>query len=324
MSLRTTNLNLLPILRALLREGSITRAAHTLGLSQPATSNALARLRDVLGDALLVPVGRAMRLTPRAEQLRPEVESVCAAIEAVLLDRRFVPGDAIRRFVIATPDYLAAVLGPSLLRRFRDVAPGISVRFADIDPDFRRALDTGEIDIAIIANVDEVVRHFHVRAGYLDRFVGVVAADHPMAAAPPKTVAALQAYPRIGLDPGLQDAPPVHAHRSLAAYDGGPPALSASHLRILPTLIAQTTGVAIMPEAFARQAAQLLPVVQFDLPVPVPPLDMCMMWSPVLDGESAHRWFRDELDAVMRHHFAWSSTPENLPEAGDQRDGRNR
>lgn len=318
MSLRTTNLNLLPILRALLREGSVTRAADTLGLSQPATSNALARLREVLGDPLLVPVGRAMRLTPRAEQLRPAIDTVCDAIEALLLDTVFIPAQASQRFIVATPDYLASVLGPPLLQRFQDVAPGISVMFTDVGPDFRRELMTGEIDVAIIANIDELARPFRVRAGYLDRLVGVVAADHPLASNPPDTAEALCVYPRIGLDLGLHGTPAVHELAGLAAYNSGPPALSASHIRVLPTLIAQTAGVAIMPEAFARQAAQLLPVAYFDLPDPAPPLDMCIMWSPVFDGERAHRWFHEELDAVMRRHFTWSTVPEHVPDADNR------
>lgn len=236
MTLRTTNLNLLPVLRAVLKEASITRAAATLGLSQPAASNALRRLRDLLGDPLLVQTGRTMRLTPRAETLRPAVETVCCAIGALLLDAAFVPAQARRDFVVATPDYMALLLAPPLMRRLAETAPGISVRFTDIGSDFRQHLASGHADIAIIASVEDAVRGFHTQSGYVDRLVGVVAADHPLACDPPRTSEEMLAYPRLGIDAIPQGLRAPSHLAGLVASGNGPLRISVSHLLTLPFL----------------------------------------------------------------------------------------
>ncbi len=110
MSARSTNLNLIPILRALLNEQSVVGAAKEVSLSQPAVSGALARLREVLDDPLLVRVGRSMRLTPRAQSMRPQMEQICAEIERLFQERSFDPATADNYFVIAAPDYLAFLL----------------------------------------------------------------------------------------------------------------------------------------------------------------------------------------------------------------------
>ena len=137
MSLRTTNLNLLPILRSLLKEASVSRAAVDLCLSQPATSNALNRLRSLLGDPLLVQVGRSMRLTPRARLLLPLLDEACVRIDALLHEARFNPAETRRTFVIEAADYLELLLGGPLLKIFEEVAPLASLHFTHASGAFR-------------------------------------------------------------------------------------------------------------------------------------------------------------------------------------------
>ena len=109
MAIRSKNLNLIPILQALLNEASVARAANQIGLSQPAMSGALARLRELLNDPLLVRAGRSMQLTPRALRMRKLLEEVCAQIELLFQPESFDPSTAKINFRVAAPDYISPI-----------------------------------------------------------------------------------------------------------------------------------------------------------------------------------------------------------------------
>ncbi len=123
MTLRTKNLNLLPILLALIEEESVLRAAERVHLSQPATSGALARLRTEFNDELLVRVGRTMQRTARAEELLPIVRQHCMELERLFDAASFAPEASRDRFIIAAPDHLAYLLTKELLGRLSAEAP---------------------------------------------------------------------------------------------------------------------------------------------------------------------------------------------------------
>src|SRR6185503_12534019 len=149
--LSSIDLNLLLALEALLHAGNVTAAGRRIGLSQPAMSHALARLRDLLGDPLLVREGRSMRRTALAERLLPRLRELLAEIEATLLGhRRFTPAESARSFRIATNDYCGALLLPTVLAEVRRSAPGVRLEFhayRGYAPVHKLAL--GELDLAI-------------------------------------------------------------------------------------------------------------------------------------------------------------------------------
>ena len=126
--LRRIDLNLLVILDALLSEQHVTRAAERLHLSQPAVSHALARLRDLLGDPLLVRQGGALVPTARALELAAPLAEALAQVQALLAPNRFDPASAKRRFRVAMSDYSAAIFLPGLVRTLRREAPGIDLQ----------------------------------------------------------------------------------------------------------------------------------------------------------------------------------------------------
>ncbi|MEM6931631.1 MAG: LysR family transcriptional regulator, partial [Myxococcota bacterium] len=134
------DLNLLVTLRALLREVSVTRAAHTLGQRQPTVSRALATLRSAFADELLVRTGRSMSLTPLATSLRVPVERALAAIDRLSAVGGFAPASAVRTFRLALPDLIGPLLVPDLMKAVVAQAPGVDLEMAGSERDAQRAL----------------------------------------------------------------------------------------------------------------------------------------------------------------------------------------
>ncbi len=127
MNFRSLDLNLLVVFDALMRKRNVTHAANVIGLSQPAFSNALTRLRERLGDELFIRTPDGMRPTPWALELSGPISTALSAIENALDGASFDPTTAKRRFTIATPDYATIVLFPPLLERIKKEEPGLVV-----------------------------------------------------------------------------------------------------------------------------------------------------------------------------------------------------
>ncbi len=300
MTLRSTNLNLLPVLRALLKRTSVSRASDEIGLSQPAVSSALNRLRAIFGDQLLIQVGHSMRLTPRAQRLLPMLEEVCAGIEGLLAENKFVLREAERCFVVAAADYMELLVGPSLIKMLDAVAPGISVRFTNVPVDLNEQLSAGTIDVAIILHAEALARGMSfTKAGYEDRMVGVVAHDHPFASNPPRSMVELASHPHVGVDFGFPQQFQSSSVAPVTSCRHSVTRLSTSHLLVLPLLATRTKCVAVIPKTLADYAATLTPISIFELPGPEILLDRIIMWSPLFEAEAAHSWFRGALSQVL-------------------------
>src|SRR6478609_566373 len=127
MNLASVDMNLLVLLEALLDEAHVRRAGERVGLSQPAASHALARLRDLFADPLLVRIGTTMARTPKAEALRKPLADFVGSARAVLSMEQFVPQTSRRRFRIMLPDLVCNLLMPSVIERLSKTAPGIRV-----------------------------------------------------------------------------------------------------------------------------------------------------------------------------------------------------
>ncbi|MDR0216476.1 MAG: LysR family transcriptional regulator [Comamonas sp.] len=150
LNFRSLDLNLLRVFDEVMSERSLTRAAHKLNITQPAVSNAMRRLREVLGDELLVRQGQGVEPTPRAQALWPVVREAMQQLEGVLAPDDFNPATADTTFVIAMADATAATLIPPLYPILEKEAPGISVRVLPLTTrDPRPLLDDGEADMAV-------------------------------------------------------------------------------------------------------------------------------------------------------------------------------
>jgi DNA-binding transcriptional LysR family regulator len=147
-NLAGVDLNLLPALEALLRRRNVTRAAEDVGLSQPAMSRALQRLRDCLGDPLLVRGGGELRPTPRALSMLPQLSAALDSLGAVYRAPAFEPRDMRRTFAIAALDAQTVLIGPPLLKRVRAQAAGVDIWFVPHGENLREQMDQGSVDLA--------------------------------------------------------------------------------------------------------------------------------------------------------------------------------
>ncbi len=284
------------MLRALLRLQNVSRAAEDLHLSQPTVSVALAQLRDILGDPLLIRVGRRLELTPRARTLIGPVEEACAALETVLLAPEFNPARAVRRFLVASADDTPVLFGPRLNAVLRASAPGISVHFITYAPEVAQQHRLGEVDLVILPRqVVELFGHpeLRIRSLYKDRFVHAAGAAQAAAAGPDFNPLALPRAiysPRVTVPEGFGDAYGMNtAGGTVARFE---------QLTALPVMAAIGGMVATMPGRLAHHLAPLFGLRIF--PAGLPDIDICMTWSPLLEADPAHRWFRETLAQIAR------------------------
>jgi DNA-binding transcriptional LysR family regulator len=178
MNLAALDLNLLVALDALLMEANVSRAAMRIGLSQPAASHALQRLRDALGDPLLVRVGARMELTPRAQALRGQLTQALDQVRGLFQSEGFDPASSERRFRLMMPDLAVELLAPPLMARISSQAPGVRI---DIVPWRGPAIFATEFarTIDLIVSIGDAFKGFHRQLLYSDRDALAVRQGHP-------------------------------------------------------------------------------------------------------------------------------------------------
>lgn len=298
MTLRGIDLNLLPILQALLNKGSVTLAARSLGLSQPATSHALGRLRHLFGDRLLVKVGREMRLTAKAKNLRVMTDAACSAIEVLVAPETFDPAIATGKFSVATTDHMALILGQDLLPVLRAESPGMSVAFTDAGFSVHDQLLSGNVDLAVIARVPGLFDSLSVEGSFIDPLVCVCGLEHPLSGHNSITLEQLSAYPLLQINsvPNFRIPPTPHDYSE-------PLLVSASHLMVLPLLTARTGAMTVIPRSMAQLVVEHAELKIIPLAGSTPYLEHCTVWNPVHDSDVAHQWLRAKLNNIMRVHF---------------------
>ncbi|KCZ90856.1 LysR family transcriptional regulator [Hyphomonas johnsonii] len=182
MNLRTIDLNLLPVLEAVYTERSLTRASETLHITQPAVSNALARLRNHFEDPLFVREGRGVKPTAMADALMPAVRDALDRLRAGLEQRStFEPAQSTRVFNISARDAGVFIIAPRLARRLEAEAPGIRIAWSQVQRGaISSELASGRLDLAL--DVPDLRGHDLERAALLDTpYACVVARDHPVA-----------------------------------------------------------------------------------------------------------------------------------------------
>ena len=301
MNISRVDLNLLVYLDVLLRESNVTRAAEQLGITQPAMSNGLKRLRELFNDPLLIRSSEGMKPTERALDLQPRVRQILAETQHLLEPRQeFKPLTSRRVFRLMVSDYAESTLMPALIKHIRSEAPNIILDFLTPSDVSYQDMEQGRIDMAI-NRFDEIPQSFHQTTIWTDSFSCLINKDNPIVHNfNLKTYLAAQHIwvSKTGMGVGFG----VNPEKS-----GGLGWIDTALQRIgqkrkitiftrhyqMPGLLAQNNDlVATLPTRVARMQAANPRLVMTDPPFYIPPFELKMAWSPLLHPNAGHQWLR--------------------------------
>jgi DNA-binding transcriptional LysR family regulator len=300
MNWRTIDLNLLVVFDALAQDRSVTRAGQRLGISQPALSHALARLRHMLKDDLFLRTPAGMEPTPRAQELVEPIRQALSGLRDALAGaHNFDPAGARQSFTIAVNNHAALVMAPPLAVAATTDAPGVRLDFRPSGTlDTPDLLDRAEIDIAL-GTVAAPGERFADRRLFHDGFVAVLRkAHHAAAVEGPISLETLAELPHLTLSSTGENTDFVDARLEEAGF-AREVALRAP-LLAAGAVLAQSDMVAVMSERAARQFATYLPLSILALPFPTPTLTTAMLWHRRSDAVPAHGWLRSMIVKVAR------------------------
>jgi DNA-binding transcriptional LysR family regulator len=292
MNLRSVDLNLLPVFDAIYTEGNLSRAARKLAMSQPALSNALARLRLTLQDPLFLRTSKGMRPTSRARLLAEPIRHALDLVQnALRANADFDYFSSKRTFVVAVEDYGEAVILPRFIEWVREVAPGIRIKVRpERSLDLKEALRQGEVDLAIdyfpIRESDfenrrlltdvlvSMVRHDHSTVGdhlNLEQFVAL-----------PHVVLEQRSRPVIDVALGKKGL-----KRNVAVV--------VPHFLSMPLIVKGSSLICSLPKRMAMIYAEYFRLKVLTTPVEFPPIPIFLVTHRSLENDAAHRWLRESL-----------------------------
>lgn len=296
MNFAAFDLNLLRVFDALMRERSVTRAGARIGLSQPAVSSALNRLRAILDDQLFVRSGAQMIPTPRAEDIAPAVAEALARVEGALFgDIRFDPATAERTFTLQGADFFSVLLMPALARRVAKEAPGIRLRMLDTSRgEIERLLRDDVIDASLepAIGMPDWLTSAHL---LYSPFLVIAAERHPdLVDVTPGTPIPLDRYCALphairSVDGGMSgraDDALARVGRSRRVV------LALPNFQGVATAVAQGELIAAIPEQFARAYADRLGLSLYPMPMETAAPEIRMFWRKRHTNNPAHAWLR--------------------------------
>ncbi|MDO6582977.1 transcriptional regulator LeuO [Photobacterium sp. 2_MG-2023] len=295
LSLRNVDLNLLTVFDAVMQEQNITRAAHNLGMSQPAVSNAVARLKTTFDDELFIRHGRGIQPTTRAKQLFGPVRQALQLIKNELPSSTFLPETSNRLFRLAVCNPLDIRFAPHILRQLGDLAPKAQVALeAGIESDMVQKLRYQELDFVIdYLRFDD--QGFTSTELFKDELVVVAAGNHPRIQG---TLSAGEfvAEKHAVLQPvqgarGFAEAVYHQAPSCHAAYQGG----SLSNMMYV---VGQSDLIAVMPKWLAQSMADTLSLQLMTLPFEGKTISGYLSWHDSSQKDKGHQWLRDQLLAI--------------------------
>lgn len=307
MNFRSVDLNLLRVFAALDETRNVTRAAERLGLSQPAVSAALSRLRYQMGDPLFVRVGNGMAPTPRAEAAAPAISDALSRLEdALTATGPFRPETSQATFSLRGADFFSTRLMPPLAAALAREAPGVSMRFLDSGRgDLVELLESSEIDLAL-EQPTEVPGWVSRALLFPSPFKIIAARDNPAIRS-----AGLQEGDVLPLDL-FCDLP--HALRSVDGSATGMTdtalaqagrkrrvALVVPHFDAVLHAVARSTMISSIPIQFTLEPSWPETLIVFEPPIEIPTPKMQLYWHSRFDKTPSHIWFRSRLlDEVAR------------------------
>ncbi len=301
------DLNLLVYLDALLRERNVTRAAYSLGISQPALSNGLRRLRDYFGDPLLVRTSEGMAPTEQALELQPMIRQVLVQIDQAVQPRKpFDPESSHRVFRIMASDYAESTLIPNLLRQVRMAAPHITLDILTPSDVSFQDVEQGRVDMAI-NRFDDMPQSFHQRTLWQDDFSCLVSRSNPILEeftldnylqARHIWVSKTGMGIGVGVDP--QDVQRLGWVDETLGKLGHKRAITVftRHYHVAMQLAQNNDLIATLPTRAAKLQQQNPQLIMLAPPFDIDPIELKMAWSPLLHHTPAHQWLRRTINSV--------------------------
>lgn len=291
------DLNLLVVFDALIAEAHATRAAERIGLTQPAVSHSLNRLRALFADQLFIRSPRGMVPTPLAQEIAPSVRSILEQVETVLLGgRAFDSAESTRQFVLGLSDYAAFVLLPRLTARLDREAPGVSLVVRNTSSGIGLPmLEDGAVEL-IAGNFPEPPTHMREELLYEEDFICAGRSDHSRLEGTidlPRYLSLrhLQVSTK-GNPSGYVDA--VLAEKGLKRNV----AVTVSHFLMAPILADASDLVVTEPRRLFAPLAGRLPLKLFPPPIDIPPFRVVQTWHARHDADPGHQWLRRVLREV--------------------------
>ena len=318
MQINRIDLNLLVYLDALLRERNVTQAANKLNLSQPAMSNGLRRLRELFDDPLLVRTSEGMTPTERALELEPVVREVLTNIDRAVQPRSaFEPENAHRVFRIMASDYAESTLFPAVLGKLRTLAPGLTLDIMTPSDVSFLDVERGKVDM-VINRFDSMPQSFHQIHLWDDSFTCVLSPENPVLEdftldnylkANHVWVSKTGMGVGVGVDPddvqrlGWVDLAlnKLGKKRQIRVF--------TRHYQAAMTLAEQNDLIVTLPTRAAELKRDNPRVVLRDPPLEIPPLELKMAWSPLLQHNPANKWLRKLIADTARELDDKAPTP---------------
>lgn len=318
MKANRIDLNLLVYLDALLRERNVTQAAHQLNLSQPALSNGLRRLRELFNDPLLVRTSEGMTPTARALELEPLVRDVLVRIDQAVQPRgAFDPASAHRVFRIMASDYAESTLLPGVLGKLRTQAPGLTLDIMTPSDVSFLDVERGKVDM-VINRFDAMPQSFHQIHLWNDSFTCVLSPSNPVLEdftldnylkANHVWVSKTGMGVGVGVDPsdvqrlGWVDLAlnRLGKKRQIRVF--------TRHYQAAMTLAEQNDLIVTLPTRAAQLQVDNPRVVLRHPPLDIPPLELKMAWSPLLQHNPDNKWLRKLIADTAREIDGQQATP---------------
>ncbi len=311
MNLHGVDLNLLVALNILLKEKSVTQAADYLGITQPAMSNTLKRLRQQFDDPLLVRTSEGMKPTERAQALEPEVRELILHVERVVQPvQDFDPKESDKLFRIAASDYAESTLIPELLNYVRKEAPNITIDIMTSSDVSYQDVEQGHVDF-VINRFDELPDSFHKSTLWRDSFTCMLWKENPIVdsfdldsyiGSQHVWVSKTGMGVGVGVNPedvqrlGWVDVTlnKIGKKRSIRVF--------TRHYQAAMSMVENKDLVLTIPSRAARLNAGNPNLVFLPPPFEIPEIDLDMAWSGLLHQNPAHRWFRRTVAEVAQKY----------------------
>jgi len=302
------DLNLLKMLKALLETKSVTRSGEQLGLSQPAASRTVAKLRHAVKDPLLVRTRGGYVLTPLAESLRVVVADALSAAERVFMGATFDPETAQRDFKIATTDYGSLTVVVPVAAQFMREAPGCALMVTGWNAQTFEALESGEVDLALYT-ADTLPEGFHRKDLFVETYAVIAHARHPFNAYNANSlddfIVELCQYPHVV---ARYPNGTGYASDDVLRRLGAPPhhnSVAIPYFNTAPMIVAQSDAVMIIPKRVARYFAAILPLSVVDVPTRREDFTYSIIWHERVHRDPGIEWF---LERLMNSYEAVNSS----------------